>query len=155
MLQLAALRDLQGRYEDAQTLYSEVIKLDEKNAIALNNLAWLTALREGKMQEALTMINKAIAAAGPTPALLDTRGIIYVSLGEHDRAIKDLDYSNARAPAAASYFHLARAYHAAKNRGGAERAMQRAVQAGLRAEKLHALERGEYQRLAAELSPGS
>ena len=50
LLTLADLRDFQGRYDEAETLYRRMIDKEPDNVLALNNLAWLLAVpgRQGR-----------------------------------------------------------------------------------------------------------
>ena len=68
------------------------------NLEALNNLAWLLAHRAGKEQEALDLIDRAIAIAGSNPTLCDTRAVIHVQLGKTEPAIRDLRAAMAISP---------------------------------------------------------
>src|SRR5262249_2777389 len=45
---LADLRDFQGRYDEAKALYLQVLQKRKTNVLAMNNLACLLALKEGK-----------------------------------------------------------------------------------------------------------
>ena len=47
-LSLADLRDAQARYEDAEKMYRDILRTNSRNVLAMNNLAWLLALRYGK-----------------------------------------------------------------------------------------------------------
>ena len=70
---LAYVRDLQGRFGEAETLYRLAIRRGRFKATSLNNLAMLLALQKGRGAEALPLINSAIEVAGPRFDLLDTR----------------------------------------------------------------------------------
>ena len=95
--------------------------------VSLNNLAWLTALREKKPSgEALKLINLAINRKGPLPELLDTRGIVYLKSGDFEHALEDLKQAVGSAPTAAKYFHLAQAYLAAKQKDEAKQSLDKA-----------------------------
>ncbi len=148
---LAAVRRLQGRYADAVTLYREVVRRDKADALALNNLAWLLALGEGKGAEALEVIQQAVEAAGPLPTLLDTRAVIQLTLGRSAAAVKDLEEAVTLAPSPSRHFHLARAYALAGNRTLAARALQQARAGGLDEGRVDSLERDHYRRLCGEL----
>src|SRR5262245_30521124 len=78
--QLAALRNLQGRYDEAEKLFRQVIDQDKDNLVALNNLVWLLAMQTGRPAEAKTLIDQGIARAGRLPTLLDTRGTVYLKM---------------------------------------------------------------------------
>ncbi len=150
---LAALRHMQGRSDDAETLYRQTLAQDERNPVALNNLAWLVAVRKGKGEEALELIHKAFAIIGPDPSLLDTRAVIYLTLGRHDLAVKDLEEAIIQRPSPNLYFHLAQA-HKGRNPGAAAQAWRQAKNLGLREESVDPLEREIYRRLRRELERG-
>jgi tetratricopeptide (TPR) repeat protein len=150
---LGDLRYLQGQFAEAESLYRQVITRDPKSVAALNNLAWMLAVKEGKGEEALELVKRAVEAGGPQPALLDTRGVIYLSMGLTDLAVNDLEEAAVATPSATRYFHLAQAYQKAKNRTAALNNWRKAKAAGLKAEAVDPLERPAFQRLQAELEP--
>jgi predicted Zn-dependent protease len=151
LITLADLRDFQGRYEEAEALYRQVLLKNDKNIFALNNLAWLLAMRDGRGQEALALINRAIDQVGPSPELLDTRGVIYLRMGQTENAIRDLEDALSQSPSASRYYHLAQARHQAKDRARAVLALREAKTLGLSEKSLHPLERSTYKPLTEEL----
>ena len=146
---LAAIRLRQGRFDEEETLLRRTLASNPEDPRALNDLAWLLAHREpSKLQEALELINRAIDVAGENPALLDTRAVIFLQLGQPDRALQDLGKSLALRPSSrASYFHLARAHQMAGNEAESRKAFQRAEELGLKLETVDPLEREAYQKL--------
>jgi Tfp pilus assembly protein PilF len=144
---LAFFRDLQGRYDEAETLYREVLKRDGHNLSALNNLSGLIALKKHKGAEALEYITRAVAIAGPVPDLRDTRAVIYLTMGQSEPAVEDLEEALLESPKAVSHFHLAQAYLLAKKPKEARESLERAVALGLDARELHALERPAYDQM--------
>jgi len=149
LVSLADLRDLQERYQEAETLYAQVLRRKEGHLLALNNLAWLLALKEGRAGEALELVSRGIALVGPSPELLDTRGVVYLKLRKNDEAIKDFQACIDQTPSAPRYFHLALAEHQANQREAALEAWQKAK--GLDVKQLHPLEHADYRKLAAAL----
>jgi tetratricopeptide (TPR) repeat protein len=147
-LSLANLKDLTGQSQEAGALYRKVLESDSGNLVALNNWAWLLALKEGRGSEALKLVNRAIALAGPEPGLLDTRAVIYLALGRNDEAIEDLDQILRDAPNPAAYFHLALARRAQKDPVAARQAYLKARKEGLKENDLHPLELAAYRKLA-------
>src|SRR5262249_51791481 len=119
--------------------------------VALNNLGWLLALREGKGTEAQALLQAALDSFGPLPSLLDTRAVIYLTLGRSTAAIADLEEAIAETPKATFYFHLAQAHLAGKDRDAALEAFKKAKAQGLRPGQLHALERAAFDRLGRDL----
>lgn len=152
VVSLAILRNIQERYREAETLYRQVLARDRRDFVALNNLAWLLALKQAKGTEALDLIREAIELVGPLPDLRDTRALAYLTLGQGDRAVEDLEEAVAASPAPRTYFHLARAHQLVGNRVAAAAALQQAQAGGLAADNLHPLERPAYQQLRTELA---
>ncbi len=166
-LSLADLRDLQGRWEEAESQYRRILKRTPDHVVALNNLAWSLAARDGKGGEALgealgeglgeapaeamELVNRAIALAGPVAELLDTRAHAALALGRTDLAIADLEAAVADRPTPNKQFHLARAYLLADKKQAARTAWQQAKTAGLRPDRLHALEQHRYQQVLGQL----
>jgi tetratricopeptide (TPR) repeat protein/uncharacterized protein HemY len=150
-VQLGDVKDLQNDFEGAERAYREALALDPKNVVALNNLAWLLAERARRGQDAMPLINKAIAVGGPRGELLDTRAMVFLSLGRTDEAIRDLKEAMKESPTPTRCFHLARVYHQAKNREAAARELKRATDLGLQPAQLHPVEQVEHGRLVREL----
>jgi tetratricopeptide (TPR) repeat protein len=168
---LADLRDLQGRFAEAESLYRAVLRQDDSNAVALNNLAWLLALRSAGSGDALELINRAIDTLGPVPELLDTRAVVYLSLGRADKAAERALQAAERALQAAAdvedaiadptagprvraqlHMHLAQAYDIAKKSGDAAAQLAKARSLGLEPTRLHPLERAPYRQLCERLA---
>jgi tetratricopeptide (TPR) repeat protein len=145
------LYDIQGRYAEAIAIYRQLLEKNQRNLIALNNLAWFVALTEGKGAEALQLMEKAFDLVGPTPELLDTRGVINLKIGQKKKAIQDLEQAVSISESPSRYFHLAQAHLLAGNRNAAIVAFQKATKGGLTEDSLHPLERGEFQRVHAKL----
>ena len=145
----AELKEMLGEYGEAERVYREILKNNPNNGVALNNLAWILAFRIDKAEEALTLINRAIAIYGPLSEMLDTRGVVYLTLNRIQEAVRDLTEASEETPAASRFLHLAAAYHRAGQRDAALRAFNKARELGIRPEKLHSLERGQYEQLAA------
>jgi cellulose synthase operon protein C len=153
---LAAVRNFQGRFDEAEQLYRRALDLDARLDVALNNLAWLLSLRGGGgANEALVLLRRAVDVSGLDPGLLDTRGVAYMALKQGnsiDLAIEDLKSATEESPNPATYFHLAQAYTAVGRRKEASQAWRNAKALGLSAEVLHPLERSSFERLARELN---
>jgi Tfp pilus assembly protein PilF len=122
------------RKKDAEAVrnFRRVVELAPDNALALNNLATLLAEQPDQLDEAQALIGRAIKANGREPALLDTLGTIQVRRGESQDAIDSLEEAVARGGGDPRYyFHLAAAYHAAKNADRAKEAFEVARNLGL------------------------
>lgn len=151
-LDLGNLRSFQGRYDEAEAVYRTLFGRAKIGGAALNNMAWLLALRGGKEAEALPLIERAIKIEGETPSLVDTRAVAYMALGRAKDAVRDLENAVVDRPVADVYFHLAQAYRMAGKLDDAGRALKKAKELGLSAADVHPLERASYDRLLTELS---
>src|SRR5262249_39083373 len=148
---LARLYDLRGRYPEAEAMYREVLRDHQTNVLALNNLSWLLAQRGGDRTKALELIDRAITNMGRRADLLDTRGVVYLALGEPDKALADFKEAAADERTPTRLFHLAWAHFEAKDRATAARVLQDAKKAGLEPTKLHPVEQLSCRNLMAEL----
>jgi tetratricopeptide (TPR) repeat protein len=151
LIYLADLKDVQGQFQEQEALYRRLLERDPNHALALNNLAWLLAHRPGGATEALTLINRAIATAGPRTELLDTRAYVLVEMGQPDQSIRDLQAVTAETSAPASYLRLAWAHQRAGNRPAAQAALKQARGKGLEVTQLHPLDRKAFQKVVEEL----
>jgi tetratricopeptide (TPR) repeat protein len=153
LLHQADLCDLQGQYAEAEKFYRQVLDRDDRNVVALNNLAWLIAQRGGDRREALRLINRAIDLAGPHGELLDTRALVQLTMEKSDHEVlADLQEAVRQTPTPSRYLHLARARQLAQDRAAASRALhQEAANDRIEPDDLHPLERPAYERLLADL----
>lgn len=74
-----------NKLQEAQGHYDRVIELQPKNALALNNLAWVA----GKLgrADAVSLAERAVAAAPNQPAFMDTLAMLLSDKGEHAKAL--------------------------------------------------------------------
>jgi Flp pilus assembly protein TadD len=150
---LGAIWIRQGRFDEAEALYRRIRAGEPDNAEALNGLAWLLALREqGKVPEALDLIDRAIELQGPSPALVDTKAVVLIRAGQFDRAIQDLSKAQGVDPRNPSLaLHLAWAYQAGGKTQDARKAFQQAETLGWKPEQSDLLERSFMDRLRQDL----
>jgi tetratricopeptide (TPR) repeat protein len=151
-LVLGGVRTALERLGEAIELYREVLKKDPNNVQAMNNLAVLLAQKSERLDEALSLVDRAISAAGPLPAFLDSRGSVYLAMGKPEMARVDLEESVREQPRPNRQFHLALAYWRSGQQQAASRALDEAVKSGkLTAEKLPRVERDEFNQLVASV----
>jgi putative PEP-CTERM system TPR-repeat lipoprotein len=74
-----------SQWTEAQRHYERVIELQPKNALALNNLAWVAG-RLGRA-DAVALAERANEAAPNQPAFMDTLAVLLSDKGEHARAL--------------------------------------------------------------------
>jgi tetratricopeptide (TPR) repeat protein len=147
LMHLADLYDKRGRYDDSAKVYQQVLKEEPKNVVALNNLAWLMAVRDVNAQKALEYINEAIKGMGQRGDLLDTRATVYLALKETDKALADLREAVADSATPGRLFHLALAQDRKGNDSEAAQTLQRARARGLKFALLHPAESEDARRL--------
>ncbi len=151
-LHLADLQDYRGDYPRVETLCRQVLKQDETNLIALNNLAQLLATRQpSSADEALALINRAIALAGPRGDLLDTRAAVRIAMNRGDLALADIEAATIDGASPARYFRLAQAQLQVKQTKEAKASLTKATAAGLKADQLHPIDRVAFLKLQSEL----
>ena len=124
---VAALRVSEGDNDGATELFREVVALTPNNVLALNNLATLLGEVAATRSEAIQTVEKAITIAGRRPALLDTKGTIYLNGGQFAEAINCLEEAvagDAKDPR--YYFHLAAARYRGGDEAGAQDALEKA-----------------------------
>jgi len=158
-LQLAGLRELQKRAEEAGDLYRSLLKQPElvglQRAVVLNNLAYLLALSGDGAQvaeEALGYVAEAIEILGPQADILDTRAVVYTSLGRYREATKDIDLALTDNPTASKYFHKARNHMLAGDINRAAKAWEKAVDMGLTRDTVALPEREQYDQLKDKIT---
>ena len=147
----AAFRDLQGRYDDAERLYWRVLRQNDRDVIALNNLAFMLGLRGQRLAEAEKLIDRAVELAGPVPELLDTRAIVRGARKKSSQAIADLKIAIEHAPSATKYFHLAQVHWTGGNQAAAREALAKAQKLGLNPSDLHPLQQPLYVQMNGRL----
>src|SRR5262249_45095311 len=152
LMHLADLQGQRGKYQEEEAIYDQILKLDSYNVIALNNRAWLLALRTGNGSDARPLIEGALELLGPRPELLDTRAVVHLAMNQTQQDIADLEKAvTLDTPTATRYFHLARAYYMANNTDAAVKAFREAKKLGLDRAKLHPVELTACGKLFDEL----
>ncbi len=121
MRELALASYKNERYQEAKESYEKILKVNERDIVALNNLAYLLMddLQDPKGAERYA---KAAAAAAPDNAgILDTLGWNYVLLGQYDDAIAVLRQaigSSSETPPL--HYHVAEAFFRRGSADGAK-----------------------------------
>ena len=128
-LQLSKILDQQGDYDAAIERYRIIVKQQPKNAIALNNLAYLLAVRKKSPQDAKPLADEALRLFPNQPTIIDTAGWVQYLLGDYENASKLLARAVAGAPRNPEvHLHAAFAYAAS----GAKAAAQSELDAALK-----------------------
>ena len=154
-LLMAEIKDLQGKYDDVERIYREVLASKDTTpaqaALVKNNLAFLLAVTNKDLPEALKLINESIDVMGPMSDLLDTRGLVYLNQGDLKQAMADLKLSANDSPTVSKYLHLAQAEKQADNLDAARNALAQAEELDDNRSRLTPLEQKTYQQLVNEL----
>ena len=100
---------LQQKYDLAEKAYQSVLDKDPRNVVALNNLAWVLAPRPDRAEEALKLVDRAVAEVGLTGELLDTRARVRIAAKQFALAEKDLLEALSQEKTALRLFHMAMA----------------------------------------------
>lgn len=116
----------QGKIQQAIQQYQDMLKKTSltrvQKAFIENNLAYVLAVSETDIPQAITLVEQAMKVLGNGPDLLDTQAMIYLKTGERsrvDQAIQDLKYAIVAKQEPLYYFHLAMAYLKRENRNSA------------------------------------
>lgn len=88
--QLAAVLEQAGRDLEAERVFRELLALDPLNAPALNYLGYMLADRGRSLDEAVSLIQRALARDPQNAAYLDSLGWAYFKLGELELAERNL-----------------------------------------------------------------
>ncbi len=160
-VQLAEFRMLEGKVDEAEKIYDDIIKNEKLNdwqkVVFYNNQSYALSVTGKNPQKALDIINEAIKIHGPAEYLLDTRALALLAFNDKDPAkislaVSDLEKAVAKNPTAIYYFHLARAYLASGDRESAKSTMDICRnQYEMTILDVPKQERGEYGRILTNL----
>ena len=125
-----------GNLDRVQSEYEKILQAPKFNnptdrSMIMNNLAYAMALN-GKGNKAMEWVNKAKDELRDSADLIDTRGYVYYSMGETDKAISEFTRAidkGVKSPQ--KLFHLAMAYHKKGNRDSARVNWEEALSIGL------------------------
>ncbi len=125
---LAQALDNSGRKREAAQTWEQAIKLDPRNAIALNNLAFLMAESGGDLDQALTYAQRAEQMMPSMNEVSDTLGWIYLKKNLSDNAMDIFQKLVTAAPGNSTYrYHLGLALTQKGDRPRAIKELQQAL----------------------------
>jgi tetratricopeptide (TPR) repeat protein len=117
-----------GQFDRTEGVLRQLIQRDPKNDVALNALGYMLADRGQKLDEALTLIQRALAEQPSSPSYLDSLGWVFLKQGKTAEAIDPLERATRLAEGSSLLQdHLASAYFAAKRYKDAADAWTRAL----------------------------
>jgi tetratricopeptide (TPR) repeat protein len=144
---MAELCSQQTRYADAETYYREVLKNNNGNVVAMNNLAVLLALQGIKLDESIRLANQAIEISGPLGIMLDSRASVYVAMKDLDKAFEDISKATAEDETPVRLFHKAQILDLMGRNDEAKEAFDKSLKKGLSPKMLLPLEMPAFEKL--------
>jgi tetratricopeptide (TPR) repeat protein len=91
LIQLSSILDRAGKHEDSEKSLRELLKREPDNAIALNNLGYFLVERGIGYEEALKLIEQAVAIDPTQGNFLDSLGWTHFKLGNIEKARQYLE----------------------------------------------------------------
>jgi tetratricopeptide (TPR) repeat protein len=91
-----ALEERQKHYEAAEEQFRKILALDPNNSMTLNYLGYMLADRGVKLDDALSMLQKAVQLEPQNYAYLDSLGWVYFKLGQYPMAEENLRKASER-----------------------------------------------------------
>jgi len=144
---LAEIQATLDRPRDAEKIYREILAKDPRDDLACNNLGMILALQKTKLDEALELVDKAIARSGPQRSFLDTRAVVLIARHQPKQALDDMELVLAERKTPVGLFHKAWACQEDGNSEKAKEVLQAARDAGLTDSMLSAPEREIYDQI--------
>jgi tetratricopeptide (TPR) repeat protein len=93
-----SIYERQKKYDQAEQAFRQVLQQNPSNSMALNYLGYMLADRNSHLEEALTLIKKAIDFDPQNGAYLDSLGWVYFKLGNYDQAEENLRRAADKSP---------------------------------------------------------
>ncbi len=131
---------------EAEKAYESILRNDDRNTTALNNLAWILAPRPDAATRAEVLLKRAAQESGLTGELLDTRARIRISANQPQLAEQDAREALKQDQTALRYFHLALA-QLQQDPDKGQSTYQEARKRGLSEKSVHPLDRALLQKL--------
>jgi tetratricopeptide (TPR) repeat protein len=118
----------QGQTAAARDHFERVLAIDPNAAVAANNLAWIYAEADEKLDQALQLAQTAVAALPKSAEARDTLGWVYYKRKAPQLAVSALERCVAQEAGNPVYhYHLGLAYALAGDRARARQALERAL----------------------------
>jgi putative PEP-CTERM system TPR-repeat lipoprotein len=83
-------------FDEAAKQYQALVELEPKNAVALNNLAWVAG--QTKDPKAMSYVDRALQLAPDSPPILDTKGNLQMDAGQTSEGLATLKKAVSLAP---------------------------------------------------------
>ncbi len=93
-----SIYERQKKYDQAEQAFRQVLQQDPNNSMTLNYLGYMLADRNSHLEEALTLIKKALDLDPQNYNYIDSLGWVYFKLGNYDQAEENLRRAADKAP---------------------------------------------------------
>lgn len=128
-------------WRESARVYDKAMALEPDNPMVLNNYAYMLSVQGARLDEALQMVEKALAASPNNASYHDTRGWVLYRMGRPEEALREVDTALKSEQNNAELFeHLGYIYDALGRATDAKDAWRKASRL--------APDNPEYQRLA-------
>jgi tetratricopeptide (TPR) repeat protein len=87
---MGSVYEKQKKFDQAEQMFRQVLQQDPNNSMTLNYLGYMLADHNSHLEEALTLIKKALSIEPQNAAYLDSLGWAYFKLGNFDQAEENL-----------------------------------------------------------------
>jgi Flp pilus assembly protein TadD len=91
LIQLSSVQDRAAQYEASEKTMREVLRREPDNATALNNLGYFLIERSQRLDEARSLIEKAVNIEPTNGSFLDSLGWVHYKLGHLEQAREHLE----------------------------------------------------------------
>lgn len=155
----AEILEIEQKYQQSAEAYDKMLKRDDLppliRAAAMNNLAFLLALLEERLDEAKHLVQQAMEIYGPIDALLDTQALISIAGKDYESAVKDLKLAVTVGRDPIKYYHLARAQMLAGDKEESLKSWNVAKDLGIEKDQLPIIEQHGYEKFESTIGqPG-
>ncbi|MGP8201755.1 MAG: tetratricopeptide repeat protein [Limisphaerales bacterium] len=128
LLEIGAIHERLKQFEAACEAYEKALSIRSNSVPALNNLAYIYAMRLNKIDKAYELAQRARNLAPNNPNVGDTLGWILLKKGDYSHALAMFQDSAEKAPADAEIrSHLGMTYYAMDEEESARAVLQQAV----------------------------
>jgi tetratricopeptide (TPR) repeat protein len=93
-----SIYERQKKYDQAEQAFRQVLQQDPNNSMTLNYLGYMLADRNTHLEEALTMVKKALDLDPQNYNYIDSLGWVYFKLGNYDQAEENLRKAADKSP---------------------------------------------------------
>jgi tetratricopeptide (TPR) repeat protein len=128
LLRLGSCYEKMGFPGKAQVKYEKLVKNYPDSFVGYNQLAWLYAKQGVRLDEAISLAEKANRLQFGNPSVLDTMGWIHFQRRNYDDALASIEKSNEIRPNNPTVlYHLGAVYHAMGKKIAAKEHLQKAL----------------------------